>query len=142
MRPTQLSPQCGDNCLIRECLSELHHAAQVFVGEAAAKLGYQLSRHRGDNLFPIGRPFRSQDFVPDALADLPIKSGEAKVDGYRGLAPGLDDQATHIFKERCDWGRDWNEFTHTQSDYQAQAQSAMTTSIVVGNNITLHALWI
>jgi hypothetical protein len=105
-------------------------------------MGNRLSRHCGDNLFPIGSPFRTQDFVPDALADLPVERGEAKVNGHCGLAPGLDDQATHIFKERCDWGRDWNEFTHTQSDYQAQAQSAMTTSIVVGNNITLHALWI
>jgi hypothetical protein len=56
--------------------------------------------------------------VPDALADLPVERGEAKVDGYRGLAPGLDDQATHIFKERSDWGRGWGEFTHTQLDYQ------------------------
>jgi hypothetical protein len=137
MRPAQLSPQCGDNCLIRESLGELHHATQVFVREAAAKLGHQLSRHRGDNLFPVGCPFRAQDFVPDALADLPIKSGEAKVDSYGRLAPGLDDQTTHIFKERGDWGRSWNEFTHTQTDYQAQAQSATTTGIVMGNNIML-----
>jgi hypothetical protein len=75
--------------------------------------------------------------VPNALADLPVERGEAKVDGYRGLAPGLDDQATHIFKERGDWGRGWNEFTHTPSDYQARGKSATTTSIVVGNNVTL-----
>ena len=112
MRPAQLSPQCGDNCLIRERLGELHHAAQVFVREATSELGHQLSRHRGDNLLPIGGTFRAQNFVPDALADLPVERGEAKVDGYCGLAPGLDDQTTHIFKERCDRGRGWNEFTH------------------------------
>jgi hypothetical protein len=46
MRPAQLSPQRGHNCLVRKRLGELHHAAEVFVGEAAAKLGDQLSRHR------------------------------------------------------------------------------------------------
>jgi hypothetical protein len=112
MRPAQLSPQCGDNCFIRECLSELHHAAQVFVGEAAAKLGYQLSRHRGDNLFPIGCPLRAQDFVADAPADLPVERGEAEVDGYGRLSPGRNDQLPHLIEKLGDRGRVWSEFSH------------------------------
>lgn len=53
VRPAQLSTRCGDNCFIRESLGKAQHVAQVFLGEAPAVVGLQLSHHCRDNLLAV-----------------------------------------------------------------------------------------
>jgi hypothetical protein len=99
VRPTQLSPQCGDNCFIGEYFSKLHHSTEVLVFEPTTELAHQLSRQRGDNLLAVGCSFVPQDLPQDSVADPPIERSEADVDDSRRLPASLFDQASNLVQE-------------------------------------------
>jgi hypothetical protein len=99
VRPTQLSPQCGDNLLIRESLGKLDHPTQIFLCVAPTVVGHQLSRQCGDNLFPIGSPLAAQNFQVDPPADPPIEEGKRHIDGNGCLAARLFDQGTDLYRQ-------------------------------------------
>src|SRR3977135_2445481 len=96
VRPTQLSPQCGDNLLVGKGLGKLDHPAQILFGIAATVLGDQLSRQRGDNLFPIGGAFAVQHLQMDALTDAPIEDCESYVDSSGSLPARILNQGTDL----------------------------------------------
>ena len=52
VRPTQLSPQCGDNLFIRKNGRKLNHPMQVFLAVTTSKLPLQLSPQCGDKPSP------------------------------------------------------------------------------------------
>jgi hypothetical protein len=98
--PAQVSPQRGDNRLVRERFGELDHAAQVLFLEATAKLGGQLSRQRGDNLNAVVRPRCPQHVNADALADAPVEHGQAHVHRDGRSASSVLDQLAQVDEKR------------------------------------------
>jgi hypothetical protein len=113
MRPTQLSPQCGDNLLIGKQFGETHPVPQALLRETPAVLFGQfvrsilqtvseesrlrtpplkLSTQCGDNLLAVTRSLLVQHIVADTLADLPVHGDPGGIDGASRLFAGRRDQ--------------------------------------------------
>jgi hypothetical protein len=95
-RPTQLSPQRGDNCFVGKRFRKLHHPVKVFLFKASAEVGYQLSRQRGDNLLSVGCSFIPQDFPQDSIPYSPIERSESDVDDSCRLPASIFDQTPDL----------------------------------------------
>src|ERR1039458_592106 len=87
--PRQLSHQRYDNLPVGEDFGELDHAAEVLFPKSASKLSLQLCTQCGHDLLPIVRPLFLEDVLPDALPDVPIERGKARIHGPRHALAGL-----------------------------------------------------
>jgi hypothetical protein len=100
MRPAQLSPQCGDNLLVRENLRELNHAMQRLGGESPAKLLGQLSPQCGDNLHPILRALLLENVLMNPATDVPVKRHQTGINRPGNGFAGREDEIAHLRKQR------------------------------------------
>jgi hypothetical protein len=80
MGPAQLSPQRGDNSVVRERFGKPDHVPKALVGEAVAELRAQLSPQRGDNLPAILGPLELEQVLADALPDSPVEGDQLLID--------------------------------------------------------------
>ena len=100
MRPAQLSPQCGDNLFVGKNFCELDHPVQILCGESPAKLLFQLSPQRGDNLCPILCALLLEDVPTNPAANVPVERDQPGIHCPRHLLPRRENESAHLRQQR------------------------------------------